>query len=122
MASTSVSITPRCPIRTTFELVGGKWRLLILHQLSTAPLRFGELKRVLPGISEKMLVQELRHLTDAELLSRCNYSEVPPRVEYALTDAGQAVLPLVAAAATFGQHYLRTVLGESGAASQSPTY
>ncbi|UOQ76199.1 helix-turn-helix transcriptional regulator [Hymenobacter sp. 5516J-16] len=109
MTPLPVSITPRCPIRTTLELVGGKWRLLVLHQLSGGPLRFGELKRLLPGISEKMLVQELRLLTDADLLSRRNYGEVPPRVEYALTPTGEAALPLVAAAATFGQHYLRTL-------------
>ena len=117
MAPTPVSITPRCPIRTTLELVGGKWRLLVLHQLSAAPLRFGELKRLLPGISEKMLVQELKHLTEAGLLSRRNYGEVPPRVEYELTATGRAALPLVAAAATFGQQYLRTLLEQPAAES-----
>ncbi|GGG58621.1 winged helix-turn-helix transcriptional regulator [Hymenobacter glacieicola] len=109
MTPSPVSITPRCPIRTTLELVGGKWRLLVLHQLRGGPLRFGELRRLLPGISEKMLVQELRLLTDADLLHRRNYGEVPPRVEYALTPTGEAALPLVAAAAAFGQHYLSTL-------------
>lgn len=116
MDSTPVTITPRCPIRTTLELVGGKWRLLVLHQLAGGATRFGELKRLLPGISEKMLVQELKFLTDAGLLARHNYGEVPPRVEYELTEAGRAALPLVAAAATFGQHYLRTMLPETPAA------
>lgn len=108
-AQLPVSITPRCPIRTTLELVGGKWRLLVLHQLSGGAQRFGELRRLLPGISEKMLVQELRQLTDAGLLCRHNYGEVPPRVEYELTATGRAALPLVAAAATFGQYYLHTL-------------
>lgn len=118
MSPTPVAITPRCPIRTTLELVGGKWRLLVLHQLSAGPVRFGELKRLLPGISEKILVQELRVLTDAGLLSRHNYGEVPPRVEYALTDTGRAALPLVAAAASFGQQYLGSLRSETPA---SPT-
>ena len=116
MSPSPVSITPRCPIRTTLELVGGKWRLLVLHQLAGGAVRFGGLKRLLPGISEKMLVQELKFLTDAGLLVRHNYGEVPPRVEYELTDAGRAALPLVAAAAAFGQHYLRFILPETTAA------
>jgi DNA-binding HxlR family transcriptional regulator len=111
-----VSITPRCPIRTTLELLGGKWRLLIVHQLAAGPLRFGELKRLLPDISEKMLVQEVRLLTDAALLSRRNYGEVPPRVEYALTAAGREALTVVAAAAAFGQSYLLTLQPSAAAA------
>lgn len=110
MASTPVSITARCPIRTTLELVGGKWRLLILHQLRNGALRFAELRRLLPDISEKMLVQELRHLTAAGLLGRHNYGEVPPRVEYELTAVGRAALPLIAAVAEYGQHYARAVV------------
>lgn len=109
MAPHPISVTPRCPIRTTLELLGGKWRLLVVHQLAAGPLRFGELKRLLPGVSEKMLVQELRLLTDAALLSRRNYGEVPPRVEYALTAAGREALAVVAAAAAFGQSYLLAV-------------
>ncbi|GAB2955706.1 transcriptional activator HxlR [Hymenobacter coalescens] len=107
MDAVPVAVTARCPIRTALELVGGKWRLLVLHQLAPAPRRFGELKRLLPDISEKILVHELKLLTDAALISRHNYGEVPPRVEYALTPAGRAALPLVAAAAEFGQEYLR---------------
>ncbi|TGE14108.1 winged helix-turn-helix transcriptional regulator [Hymenobacter elongatus] len=118
MAPLPVFVTPRCPVRTTLELVGGKWRLLVLHQLGAGPLRFGELRRALPGISEKMLVQELRLLTDAGLTQRHNYGEVPPRVEYELTDTGRAALPLVAAAADFGQHYLSTLQGEGPPADQ----
>ncbi|RFP65329.1 transcriptional regulator [Hymenobacter lapidiphilus] len=114
MAPTPVSITARCPIRTTLELVGGKWRLLILHQLRGGALRFGELRRLLPDISEKILVQELRHLTDAGLLVRHNFGEVPPRVEYELTAAGRVALPLVEAVASFGQQYLRTMVSHKG--------
>ena len=111
MAASPISITPRCPIRTTLELLGGKWRLLIVHQLSNGPQRFGELRRLLPDISEKVLVQELKHLVTAGVLSRRNYGEVPPRVEYELTAAGRPALALVAAVADYGQHYQRTMLG-----------
>ena len=97
--------TPGCPIRTTFEMLGGKWRLLLLHQLAGGPLRYGELRRRLPDISEKVLAQELRHLATAELLRRTNHGEVPPRVEYCLTPLGRQALPLLAATTDFGHAY-----------------
>ena len=113
MAASSIAITSRCPIRTTLELLGGKWRLLIVHQLSGGPQRFGELRRLLPDISEKMLVQELKHLVTAGVLTRRNYGEVPPRVEYELTAVGRPALALVAAIADYGRHYQQAVLGSS---------
>lgn len=105
MATSLARITPSCPIRTTLEMLGGKWRLLILNQLTPGPLRFGELRRLLPDISEKVLVQELKHLATAELLVRTNHGEVPPRVEYALTALGRQALPVLAATAAFGHAY-----------------
>lgn len=104
-------ITPTCPIRTTLEMLGGKWSLLVLHQLASGPHRFGELARLVPDISEKVLVQELRKLADADLLVRTNYGEVPPRVDYHLTPLGYQALPVLAATAEFGRayaEYLRT--------------
>ena len=106
--STTVSVTPRCPIRTTLELVGGKWRLLIIHQMGEQTLRFGELKRLLPDISEKMLVQELKTLVDNDLIIRHSYGEVPPRVDYRLTEQGRKVLPLIEHLRTFGEEYMRS--------------
>ncbi|WP_162342546.1 winged helix-turn-helix transcriptional regulator [Cyclobacterium salsum] len=91
----SIRITNRCPIRTTLELVGGKWKLLILFQLMEKPLRLSELKKQIPDISEKMLIQELKTLVESGLAIRRNFGEVPPRVEYSLTDTGRAVLPLI---------------------------
>lgn len=110
MAILPSGITPGCPIRTTLEMLGGKWRLLILSQLAPGPLRFGELRRLLPDISEKVLVQELKHLATAELLVRTNHGEVPPyreqpRVEYALTPLGRQALPVLTATAAFGHAY-----------------
>ena len=95
MPSEIVNITARCPIRTTLELIGGKWKLLLLFQLADKPLRFSELKRQIPDISEKMLIQELKTLTQSKLIRRINYGEVPPRVEYELTEKGRQALPLI---------------------------
>lgn len=101
----SIQITPRCPIRTTLELVGGKWKLLILFQLFKGSLRLNELKKSIPDISEKMLIQELKNLVDSDLVSRKNFGEVPPRVEYALTEKGKAAMPLIEAMREFGLGY-----------------
>ena len=68
-----INVSARCPIRTTLELLGGKWRLLIIHQIGDETVRFGELKRHLPDISEKMLVQELKTLVDYDLVIRHSY-------------------------------------------------
>ena len=91
----SIKITARCPIRTTMELLGGKWKLLIIFQLYKGPLRLSELKKSIPDISEKMLIQELKTLVDSDLATRKNYGEVPPRVEYSLTEKGKAAMPLI---------------------------
>jgi DNA-binding HxlR family transcriptional regulator len=106
MENEQVHITARCPIRTTLELVGGKWKLLILHQLAATPLRFGVLRTSIPDISEKMLIQELKTLVDSDLVSRKNFGEVPPRVEYALTDKGRHAMPLIREMSAFAHKYL----------------
>ena len=90
-----IEVTARCPIRTTLELLGGKWKLLILFQLFKGPLRLNELKKSIPDISEKMLIQELKTLVSSDLVSRKNYGEVPPRVEYSLTENGKTAMPLI---------------------------
>ncbi len=105
MAVLPLSITPACPIRTTLDMLGGKWSLLILHQLAGGARRFGELTRLVPDISEKVLVQELRKLANADLLVRTNHGEVPPRVDYCLTPLGHHALPVLAATAQFGLTY-----------------
>lgn len=99
-------VTPRCPIRTTLELVGGKWKLLIIIQLASEPKRLSKLKRDIPDISEKMLIQELKNLVDSELVIRKNFGEVPPRVEYELTKKGKLALPLIDHMKDFADQYL----------------
>lgn len=100
-------VTPRCPIRTTLELVGGKWKLLIIIQLAREAKRLSKLKRDIPDISEKMLIQELKNLVDSELVIRKNYGEVPPRVEYALTEKGRLALPLIGHMKDFAEQCMR---------------
>jgi len=118
-----IAITPRCPIRTTIELLGGKWKLLILHQLAQQPsLRFGELKRLLPDISERMLVLELKNLSDSGLIERHNFGEVPPRVEYVLTGQGRQALPLIREMQQFGLAYQETQTGRQAVpCAESPS-
>ncbi len=99
-------IQARCPVRTTLELLGGKWKLLIIRQIGEKTLRFSEIKQGIPDISEKMLVQELKNLCDSELLERINWGEVPPRVEYKLTTKGLMVLPLIEELKNFGLQYM----------------
>ncbi len=105
MNNKTTRITARCPIRTTLELLGGKWRLLIIFQLAEQPLRYSELRRQIPDISEKMLIQELKFLADSQLVERINYGEVPPRVEYKLTNKGRNALPLIAEMRNFARAY-----------------
>lgn len=105
MSDTQIKITARCPIRTTLELVGGKWKLLILFQLYQKSSRLSELKKQIPDISEKMLVQELKTLADSDLVLRTNFGEVPPRVVYSLTNKGKNILPLIEEMRIFATKY-----------------
>lgn len=91
-----------CPVRKTLGLLGGKWRLLILFQINDRVIRYGELKRAIPGISEKMLIQELNLLVENNFVSKKSYAEIPPRVEYRLTRIGLKTLPIVDKLASFG--------------------
>ncbi|HKK75544.1 MAG TPA: helix-turn-helix domain-containing protein [Saprospiraceae bacterium] len=105
MKQKEIKITGRCPIRTTLELVGGKWKLLILHQLAEEPLRFSQLKRAIPDISEKMLIQELKILVQSRLVHRQDFKQVPPKVQYSLTEKGRHALPLMAEMKKFADAY-----------------
>lgn len=92
-----------CPIATSIHIIGGKWRLRIVSEISLEKRRFGELKRLIPDISEKMLIQELKTLCEYEILNRHAYPEVPPRVEYTLTDLGKEILPIIKQMSIFGE-------------------
>ena len=100
---------PACPVATAVSLVGGKWKLLIIRNLRVRPWRFNELQRDLEGISQKVLTDSLRQLTDDGLVLRYDYREMPPKVEYRLTELGEAMLPVIDALANFGKYYQSVV-------------
>jgi DNA-binding HxlR family transcriptional regulator len=92
-----------CPVERALAIVGAKWTLLILHNLMDRPRRFGELERLIEGASPKMLTARLRELEQLGLVSRTVYAEVPPRVEYRLTDAGASLRPIIDSLAEWGE-------------------
>src|SRR5690606_32195909 len=96
-----------CGLGPAFAAVGGKWKAAILWALTSRPLRFGELKRSVAGITEKMLIQQLRELEHDQLVTRTVFHEVPPRVEYALTDWGKSLNTALAPIADWGEAYAR---------------
>jgi DNA-binding HxlR family transcriptional regulator len=99
-----------CPVETGLQLVGGRWKARILWKLHQRTLRFGELRRELAGITEKMLAQQLRELERDELVTRTMYHEMPPRVEYALSPFGRTLSPMLESLAAWGtQHRDRIV-------------
>ena len=96
---------PVCPVATAVSLVGGKWKLLIIRNLRMRSWRFNELQRDLEGISQKVLTDSLRQMMDDGLVYRHNYQEMPPRVDYSLTELGEKLLPIMDALADFGNYY-----------------
>ncbi|HPG08756.1 MAG TPA: helix-turn-helix domain-containing protein [Saprospiraceae bacterium] len=85
----------RCPVQHTLQFIGGKWRIGILWSMKDGCRRFGELKKDVLGISEKMLIQELRHLERADIIHRNAYATIPPKVEYSLTERGLSLIPVL---------------------------
>ena len=96
---------PACPVAPTVELIGSKWKLLIIRNLLVRPWRFNELKKDLAGISQKVLTDNLRSLESDGIITRTVYPEVPPRVEYALSELGQTLKPILDSMAEWGRFY-----------------
>lgn len=96
---------PDCPVATAVSLISGKWKLLILRNLKSRPWRFNELQRDLEGISQKVLTDSLRQMIADGLVYRHDYQEMPPRVEYGLTELGKKMLPIIDVLAEFGSYY-----------------
>lgn len=84
-----------CPVATTVQLIGSKWKLLIMRNLLSRPWRFNELKKDLNGISQKVLTDSLRSMEEDGIITRTVYPEVPPRVEYALSEIGESMRPIL---------------------------
>ncbi len=96
---------PACPVETTLMLIGDKWKVLILRDLMPGTKRFGELKKSIGSVSQKVLTAQLRDLEEKGLVSRKVYAEVPPRVEYSLTELGKSLSPILDAMREWGEHY-----------------
>ena len=96
---------PECPVATTIQLIGNKWKLLIMRNLFVRPWRFNELYRSLEGISQKVLTDNLRQMEADGIIIRKDYNEVPPRVEYYLSDLGQSMKPIINSLETWGINY-----------------
>ncbi|MBO6284475.1 MAG: helix-turn-helix transcriptional regulator [Pseudobutyrivibrio sp.] len=96
---------PECPVATTVSLIGSKWKLLIMRNLLVRPWRFNELKNSLDGISQKVLTDSLRSMEDDGIITRTVYPEVPPRVEYALSELGESMRPIIKSMEEWGIDY-----------------
>lgn len=96
---------PACPVETTLMLIGDKWKVLILRDLLPGTKRFGELKKSIGSVSQKVLTAQLRDMEASGLVNRKVYAEVPPRVEYSLTELGQSLKPILDSMWTWGEEY-----------------
>ncbi len=99
---TAEEMLEKCPVQHSLKFIGGKWRMGILWSLRVGCRRFGELKKDVLGITEKMLIQELRHLESQGIINRHVYFEIPPKVEYSLTERGTTLIPVVESIVSWG--------------------
>lgn len=98
-----------CPVGEAIRMLEGKWKMTLLYFMIDGPKRFGELKRMLPGISEKILIQKLRELENAKIIQRKTFHEIPPRVEYSLTEYGQTLRPVLQVLNAWGKKHMKYV-------------
>ena len=100
---------PACPVETTLTLISDKWKVLILRDLLPGTKRFGELKKSIGHVSQKVLTAQLRQMEQSGLVNRKVYAEVPPKVEYSLTDVGYSLKPILDAMWTLGEEYQKKI-------------
>ena len=100
---------PPCPVATTLMLIGNKWKIFIIQQLMDRPFRFSELRRAIPGISENVLTDNLRAMEKDGIITRIVFPEVPPRTEYASSELGNTMRPIIESMATWGTGYQQLV-------------
>jgi DNA-binding HxlR family transcriptional regulator len=103
---------PACPVQTTVQLIGSKWKLLIMRNLLVRPWRFNELHKSLEGISQKVLTDSLRAMESDGIIIRTVYAEVPPRVEYSLSELGESMRPILNAMQAWGTSYQESFIKE----------
>ena len=104
-------VLPACPVETTLTLIGDKWKVLILRDLMPGTKRFGELKKSIGMVSQKVLTAQLRDMEENGLVHREVYAEVPPRVEYSLTELGKSLKPILDSMWSWGEEYKNSVTG-----------
>lgn len=107
-------VLPACPVETTLTLISDKWKVLILRDLLSGTKRFGELKKSIGHVTQKVLTAQLRQMEESGLLTRTVYAEVPPRVEYTLTELGYSLKPILDAMLVWGENYKKKVETEWG--------
>jgi DNA-binding HxlR family transcriptional regulator len=111
---------PGCPVEVTLDLIDGKWKGVILYHLQEGRLRFGELRKRLPGITQRMLTKQLRALEEDDLITRKVYAEVPPRVDYELSETGLRLRPVIDALKAWGEdHRTRLAATSEGKKARS---
>lgn len=103
-----------CPVEATLDVIGGKWKPLILFYLLSETRRFGELRRLMPDVTQRMLTKHLRELENAGVVHRKVYREVPPKVEYSLTELGRTLEPVLLMMLEWGQRYINSSEKEAG--------
>ena len=116
MAAKEAKKAPRynCPVEATLDVIGGKWKALILFWLKDRVCRFGELRRLIPDVSERMLTQQLRELEGHGVVRRQIYPVVPPKVEYSLTPYGRTLRPITELMCAWGEKHLKRLRAEDG--------
>jgi DNA-binding HxlR family transcriptional regulator len=103
-----------CEVETTLRVIGGRWKVLIIRELITGVKRFGELQRALPGITQKMLTQQLREMEEDGIVHRQVYAQIPPKVEYSLTTLGESLKPILYAMHEWAVEHLSQFKREQG--------
>ena len=112
---------PGCSVEATLDLIDGKWKGVILYHLQGGTQRFGELRRLMPGITQRMLTKQLRALEDDQLIIRKVYAEVPPRVEYSLSESGESLKPVIDMLKAWGEsHQQRLSCAPAPAIARKP--
>jgi DNA-binding HxlR family transcriptional regulator len=112
MENVNLKNLAECPVTATMGIIGGKWKILILHLINNDINRFGKMTMMLKDISKQMLTTQLRELESDQIIERKIYPEIPPRVEYFLTEKGKSLMPIIQSMKDWGTHYLteQTVL------------
>jgi DNA-binding HxlR family transcriptional regulator len=116
---TKAELLPECPVATTVSLIGNKWKLLIMRNLLARPWRFNELQKSLDGISQKVLTDSLRTMEKDGLIIRTAYPEVPPRVEYSLSELGESMRPILNSMQVWGENYKQMMVTDANGKAEA---